>query len=290
LLQSLTVLTLANNTDSWPVHRGRLGFACLLGVILLMSTQALTARASALSDRTFQVTDASSVLVLAEQHFRKGETCFNAGNMEGARREFDLAIDTLIDSGIDIRGDASLSLKWRELIERINRFQTSAVSDLRSTNWKLQEFEGLPAVDPPPIESATEVLGSATFRERFAELRNRFRNKFGRDITLTGADHSEHRRLYGIGSAFDIRARDLNTQQIKFIISVGSDLGLRVKDFSSEDKVAAHNARVFSLGRPLDTLATGVHLHIDGKVGEKKKEYAEKPASKQWRGVPNTPQ
>jgi hypothetical protein len=261
----------------------RLALKCLLAAVLLISCQAVQAQTDN-SHSQARSTDVASLVSLAEQHFQKGESCFNAGNMEGARRQFDLAIDTLVDSGFDVRSDPALSSKWRELIERINRYQTAALSDLRATTWKTQEFEGRPPEEPPKSEATAEALGSVTFRERFDELRSRFRIKYGRDIVLTGADHSEHRRLYGPGSAFDIRARDLTLEQVRFIISVGSGLGLRVKDFSSQDKVAAHNWRVYSLGRPLDTLATGVHLHIDGKVGQKKKEYSETPASQRGPG------
>ena len=100
-------------------------------------------------------------------------------------------------------------------------------------------------------------------------MRKQFHEKYQRDITLTGADHAEHRRLYGSGSAYDIRVRDLTREQVGFIIAKGTALGLRIKDFSTWDNVAAHNARTLMLGRPLDTLATGIHLHIDRMVSRK---------------------
>src|SRR5438045_4064152 len=89
------------------------------------------------------------------------------------------------------------------------------------------------------------------------------RERYDHDITLTGADHEEHRRLYGRGSAYDIRVRDLTREQVAFIIGKGNELGLRIKDFSTWERVAAHNARSAQLGRAPDTYATGVHLHID---------------------------
>jgi hypothetical protein len=73
-----------------------------------------------------------------------------------------------------------------------------------------------------------------------------------------------------MGSAFDIRVRDLTREQVAFIISNGNQLGMRIKDFSTWESVAAHNARTRMLGRPLDTLATGVHLHIDRMAPAKK--------------------
>jgi hypothetical protein len=72
--------------------------------------------------------------------------------------------------------------------------------------------------------------------------------------------------------------RDLNREQVWFIIAAGNKLGLRIKDFSTWDKVAAHNARSLSLGRPLDTYATGVHLHIDRMTPVTKRRMVEMPA------------
>ncbi|PYT08134.1 MAG: hypothetical protein DMF60_05590 [Acidobacteria bacterium] len=158
------------------------------------------------------------------------------------------------------------------MIEKINRYETSPLAATGKQLWRSQDFDGRPAPDPA-TEIASEFDGPAdmsTFQRRFAELRKRFREKYSRDITLTGADHAEHRRLYGIGSAYDIRVRDLTRDQVAFIISTGSKLGMRIKDFSTWVSVAAHNARTLMLGRPLDTLATGVHLHIDRMTLAKK--------------------
>lgn len=212
------------------------------------------------------------VLAAARQHFQKGEECLTAGDGECARREFDVAIDEFLQSGLDLRSNERLLAAWREMIEKINRYETSPLAATGKQLWRSQEFDGRPAQDPV-AEIASELDGPSnmdTFQRRFAELRKRFRERYSRDITLTGADHAEHRRLYGIGSAYDIRVRDLTREQVAFIINDGGKLGLRIKDFSTWESVAAHNARTLMLGRPLDTLATGVHLHIDRMALTKK--------------------
>jgi hypothetical protein len=206
--------------------------------------------------------------------------------MDCARREFDRAIDAVLEIGVDVRADQRLNLGLREMIETINRYQLAAFSDPKISGWKTQEYEGRPAREVASAYEEQRVvipngpLSPAEFQRQFAELRRLFREKYGRDITLTGADHGEHRRLYGKGSAFDIRARDLNRAQVNFIIATGTRLGLRIKDFSTWDRVTAHNSRVISLGRPLDTLATGLHLHIDRLGPPKKKSAATRPVSK----------
>jgi hypothetical protein len=212
------------------------------------------------------------VLAAAGQHFQKGEACLTAGDGECARREFDSAIEEFLQSGLDLRSNEQLLAGWREMIEKINRYETAPLSATGKQLWRSQDFDGRPAQDPV-AEIASEFDGppdASTFQRRFAELRKRFQEKYSRDITLTGADHAEHRRLYGIGSAYDIRVRDLTREQVAFIISNGSKLGLRIKDFSTWESVAAHNARTLMLGRPLDTLATGIHLHIDRMALTKK--------------------
>lgn len=227
------------------------------------------------------VVNPDEVLTIARQHLQRGEQCLSEGDGECARREFDSAVDEILASGIDLRSNEKLRAGWREMIEKINGYETTPLAVGGKQFWRSQEFEGQPARDIL-AENATTEEGApgdvGTFQRRFAELRKRFQEKYDRDITLTGADHAEHRRLYGSGSAYDIRVRDLTREQVGFIIATGGGLGLRIKDFSTWESVAAHNARTLMLGRPLDTLATGVHLHIDRMARISKKSLSAVPA------------
>jgi hypothetical protein len=206
-------------------------------------------------------TKPDTVLQVAREHMQRGEDCLSRGDADCARREFDNALDEILESGIDLRANQSLLAGWREMIEVINRYETTPLVAGGRPFWRQQEFEGRPADEGIVAQQAAPVSG--TFQQRFAELQKRFKEKYERDLTLTGADHAEHRRLYGSGSAYDIRVRDLTREQVKFIIATGNALDLRIKDFSTWESVTAHNARSIKLGRPLDTLATGIHLHID---------------------------
>lgn len=229
--------------------------------------------------------DTDAALSVAEHHLRKGEACLANGDAECARREFDAAVDYVFDLGVDTRSDERLRLGLRAMIEKINNYETGSAVAAAKPFWKTQEFEGRPVVEQT---EPVDTLGYASvlpltvdgFQLKFAELRKRFNEKYARDITLTGADHPEHRRLYGPRSAYDIRVRDLTRDQVAFIIATGSRLGLRIKDFSTWDKVQAHNARTFALGRPLDTLATGVHLHIDRMTAVKSRALTTIPSVK----------
>lgn len=244
--------------------------------LLIALVNLITAHGQSLPQAAPGQVSADGVLAVAQQHLRKGEECLASGDLECARREFDRAIDFVLELGQDLRSDKRLHAGWRELVEKIDRYQTGGSADGKALAWRTQEYEGRPA--PEKVEAVASRFGEPSygpltpeaFQQRFVELRRVFREKYGRDMVLTGADHGEHRRLYGKGSAYDIRVRDLNREQVGFIIATGNKLGLRIKDFSTWEKVAAHNARTYALGRPLDTLATGVHLHIDRMVAPKK--------------------
>jgi hypothetical protein len=228
--------------------------------------------------------DIQDIVQSSQQYLKRAEECFAAGNLECARREFDQATDIVVNSGIDVRSDTSLKVYWRLLLERINGFQSTALNGSSPVAWKTQEYEGQPptdAPDQPGIASLmrdTAPLTVQSFQIKFAELQARFREKFGRDMVITGADHEEHRRLYGSGSAYDVRVKDLSSEEVKFIIDTGRAFGLRVKDFSTWDKVQAHNARVLGLGLQSDTLATSVHLHIDRNPEAARTRYVADPA------------
>jgi hypothetical protein len=250
--------------------------AIILAVSILTFT---AATASAQTGAADSRTDA--ILSGARQRLAKGEACLAAGNMDCARREFDDALDFVFEQRVDVRSDPRLRAGFTEIVEKIYRYETQSDTTQAARLWKSQEYDGRPAVEETDVAETDLPVGpmnAAEFQRRFALLRAAFREAYDRDITLTGADHGEHRRLYGRGSAFDIRVRDLTREQVTFIISKGNELGLRIKDFSTWDRVAAHNARSAQLGRPLDTYATGVHLHIDRMGAMRAPRMVEKPA------------
>lgn len=61
----------------------------------------------------------------AEKHFRLGELNLRDKNSQAAREEFDKAVDTVLESGMDVRSNARLNRYYLDLIERVNRFETA---------------------------------------------------------------------------------------------------------------------------------------------------------------------
>lgn len=250
--------------------------AIILAIVILASV-AIPASAQT----TAAESRADEILATARQRLARGEACLATGNVECARREFDSAVDYIFEQRIDVRGDPRLRAGLTEIIEKIYARETQSSGEQATRLWKSQEYEGRPAPEESEVADLDLPVGpmnAPEFQRRFGLLRAAFREQYDRDIMLTGADHGEHRRLYGRGSAYDIRVRDLTREQVNFIIGKGNELGLRIKDFSTWGRVAAHNARSAQLGRPLDTYATGIHLHIDRMGAMRAPKMVEKPA------------
>ena len=61
------------------------------------------------------------IIARAEDHFRKGKIQLENNQREKAREEFDKAIDTILESGFDVRASQTLQSFYIELVERIYR-------------------------------------------------------------------------------------------------------------------------------------------------------------------------
>lgn len=225
------------------------------------------------------------ILALARARLTAGEDSFTRGDFDHARTAFDDAVDAFLDSGYDLRSDPDLMAAYRETVEKVNRYTAIGLNAEGDSVWPLQAYEAtsddfrLEDLPTPEDLAAGGDLADAKFLVRVAELQRRFQEKFGRPFTLTGRDTPVHSRLYGHGRAVDVRVHDLAANQVQFIVQNGRALRMRVLDFSSAERVAMHNMKVIASGRPLDTLATGVHLHLNDSP-HSDRAYVEKPAAK----------
>ncbi|MBA2339583.1 MAG: transglycosylase SLT domain-containing protein, partial [Pyrinomonadaceae bacterium] len=64
---------------------------------------------------------AQFIIAKAEDHFKKGLLNLTDNRREQARDEFDRAIDSILDSGMDVRSNPRLRTYYLELVERIYR-------------------------------------------------------------------------------------------------------------------------------------------------------------------------
>jgi len=63
----------------------------------------------------------SKIIGRAEDHFRKGKLNLEDNKREQAREEFDNAVDSILNSGLDVRASQKLQTYYLELVERIYR-------------------------------------------------------------------------------------------------------------------------------------------------------------------------
>ena len=61
------------------------------------------------------------IMARAEDHFRKGKLNLEDNKREQARQEFDKAVDSILESGFDVRASQRLQTYYLELVERIYR-------------------------------------------------------------------------------------------------------------------------------------------------------------------------
>jgi membrane-bound lytic murein transglycosylase D len=69
----------------------------------------------------------TQVIARAEDHFRKGKLNLEDSKRNEARQEFDRAVDSILESGFDVRASQRLQTYYLELVERIYREEVPAV-------------------------------------------------------------------------------------------------------------------------------------------------------------------
>ena len=71
----------------------------------------------------------SQIILRAEEHFKQGKHRLKLNQREKARQEFDRAIDSIIESGFDVRANERLETFYLDLVERIYREEVPAGND-----------------------------------------------------------------------------------------------------------------------------------------------------------------
>jgi membrane-bound lytic murein transglycosylase D len=99
-----------------------------------------------------QSTDITKAIENAESHFRAGEQAFKNGDREAARKSFDQAIDSILGAGVNLRSNSRLDAYYRDLVERINKFEAR-------TEEKLVE-DRVEIVEPAALDEISKVDAS----------------------------------------------------------------------------------------------------------------------------------
>ena len=139
---------------------------CLLGAVLVLNGCVTTEKHPATSrplplrprrcrrsppspllpPETVRRPDAADVLLKqVDTVYADGMNDFRAGNLEKAKQEFDQALGTLLQSGLDIQGDERLSSEFDKIVENV--YSVEAASLGRGDALSLHNYE------PTPLES-----------------------------------------------------------------------------------------------------------------------------------------
>ena len=96
------------------------------------------------------------IMARAEDHFRKGKLNLEDNKREQAREEFDRAVDSILESGFDVRASQRLQTYYLELVERIYREEVPLQQPIAPVNTQLvaQNTQGQDAAQktPPPSQ------------------------------------------------------------------------------------------------------------------------------------------
>src|ERR1700722_12316325 len=104
-----------------------------------------TAQAMDLATRSYK---AQQVINDAEKAYRSGVDNYRAGRLDAARMDFDSAVDTMLTSGLDLKGDAQLSDEFTHLLDAVNSLEMSA----------LKQGNGFsPTLEAAPLDAGHEV-------------------------------------------------------------------------------------------------------------------------------------
>src|SRR6185503_11667829 len=91
----------------------------------------------------------SQIVTRAEDHFRRGKLNLEDNKREQAREEFDKAIDSILESGFDVRASQKLQTYYLELVERIYREEVPTQQPNAAVNTQLVA-QNTQTQDPKP--------------------------------------------------------------------------------------------------------------------------------------------
>src|SRR5262249_28123502 len=98
-------------------------FVVLLGGVFPAAAFAQIEQKPQTTEQKSQTADSQTIIARAEENFKRGEEAMSKGLPEIGRKMFDIAIDSVLQSGVDLKSDPKLDLYYRSLIERIHKFE-----------------------------------------------------------------------------------------------------------------------------------------------------------------------
>jgi membrane-bound lytic murein transglycosylase D len=105
--------------------------------------------ASATQQAPEQVTPREQqVIAAAENSYASGMRNYHAGDLAAAKRDFDNAVDTMLSSGLDLKGSSALSAEFEHIVDAVNALEMDA----------LKQGNGFtPPMEQTPVGVANDV-------------------------------------------------------------------------------------------------------------------------------------
>jgi membrane-bound lytic murein transglycosylase D len=125
------------------------------------------------------VPDGKQLLIQkVQEKFASGEKNFKAGHPEAARKDFDQAVDWMLESGYDLSGDPALSGLFHQVVDTVYAYELQAFRGGEG-------FSETPAV-PAPIDEVAEMTFPAD--PRLKERAEEAARNISHDLPLTVND------------------------------------------------------------------------------------------------------
>jgi membrane-bound lytic murein transglycosylase D len=117
----------------------------LVALAIFLSSSMVAVSAANLGQQAIDNKQAQidQIISSAERHYVKGEEAYKGGQYDFARGEFDQAVDTIFIASIDVRSDDRLRIYYRQLVEKINRYQIDSL-DQKDGGFSEQRYEPSP--------------------------------------------------------------------------------------------------------------------------------------------------
>src|SRR4051812_7534870 len=89
------------------------------------------------------------------------------------------------------------------------------------------------ADSPAPLRMSLDDIEPEDFGSKFGRLQSGFKQKFGRDFSVTGQDTPVHVKLHGEGMARDVRVKDMSDDEKNYVRGWATDNGVKLLDYSN---------------------------------------------------------
>lgn len=80
------------------------------------------------------------IMETAEQHYKLGDLYLKDRKMDAARAEFDKAVDSVLESGMDVRSNPKLQTFYLQLVERVYRMEVAMPAPTQNGNGQPAQF------------------------------------------------------------------------------------------------------------------------------------------------------